>query len=265
MSDNPRYAREIDHAIARIAVGRPARTALERAAAVVLACGDRALLSHASALALWELAPWPDRPEVTAPTRRNPHGVTTHRSRTLTPRDVRRRHGIPVTSPARTLLDMAPRLTRRQLTRAVNDALRAKLLRRVDLRELLARCGGHPGRSRLAPHARSEIGATASVLEDEFLAFCAAHDLPEPKVNHVLPGGREVDAYFPEERVIVEVDSWRFHHDRETFERDRIKDAAALSAGIVTVRVTSRRLETEPAAAAARLQAILAARRRRAA
>ncbi len=245
------------------AVGRPARTDLERAAAAVLACGDRAMLSHSSALALWELRAggWPAGIEVTvAGRRRYRPGIVIHSSTTLLRRDVRHRHGIRVTSPARTLLDCTPRLSDRALTRSINDALRAGILKRDQLTELLGRCGPHPGAPRLRPFSEAEARPTRSVLEDDFLAFCGRFGLPRPQLNVVL-GGYEVDAYFQAEQVIVELDGWGFHSNRDAFERDRVRDADALAAGIETLRITWGRLRQRPADEASRLRIILARRR----
>ncbi|HEY2652117.1 MAG TPA: hypothetical protein VGI50_09365 [Solirubrobacteraceae bacterium] len=101
---------------------------------------------------------------------------------------------------------------------------------------------------------------TRSQLEDDFLAFCERWELPRPQIN-VLVAGREVDAWFPEERVIVELDGWAFHSDRDAFEGDRDKDATALALGIPTIRLTDQRMKSQPKAEAARLHRILAARR----
>ncbi|MDQ6744692.1 MAG: hypothetical protein M3Z27_01525 [Actinomycetota bacterium] len=244
-------------------LGRPATSALERSAAAVLACGDRAMLSHSSALALWELRAdgWPAGVEVTvAGNRRQRPGITVHRCVTLSRRDVRHRHGIRVTSPARALLDCTPRLSERALTRSVNDALRTGHLKRQDLVELLARCGNHTGAARLRPFAEQTGTPTRSALEDDFVAFCARFGLPRPEVN-VRVGRYEVDAYFEAERLIVELDGWGFHSSRDSFERDRIRDADALVAGVETLRITRGRLRQRPADEAARLRIILARRR----
>ncbi len=244
------------------AVGRPPTTDLERAAGAVLACGEDALLSHASALALWELAPrgWPSRVEVTGPGHRRPSGLIVHRCSTLTARDRKHRQRIPVTSPARTLLDCAVRLTAKTLTRAVNDALRRHLLRRWHLQELTSRCGGHPGAARLTPFAEVDHEPTRSPLEDEFLDFCRRYGLPVPKVN-VMLGDFEVDALFEAERVIVELDSFTYHSSRDAFERDRMRDLSALRNGLVTVRITRERLERRPRQEADQLHEILRRRR----
>ena len=239
-------------------VGRPAGTALERAAAAVLACGPGAALSHQSALALWGLLSWPWRMHVTTATDRRPPKLAVHRSRTLTPADIRTRHGIRVTSLARALLDCAPNLTR--LTRTVNDALRSPHMTRAQLADVVKRCPTHRGAKLLLPFVATRNGPTRSEFEDRFVPFCRQYGLPEPLINEPLLG-YEVDALFLAERVIVELDGWDFHNDRAAFERDRNRDADLLAAGFVTVRITWDRLVDRPADEAARLHQILAMRR----
>jgi hypothetical protein len=164
------------------AVGRPPLTALERAAAAVLACGPGAALSHFAALALWGyLDRRPAHFDVTVAVDRRPAGVTVHRSSTVTRRDIRMHRGIAVTSPARTPLDCAPRLTRRLLTRAVNDGLRSRFLTRSQLAEVCRRCPKHPGAKLLTWFIHTSDGATRSEFEDSFLAFCARFGLPCPR------------------------------------------------------------------------------------
>jgi predicted transcriptional regulator of viral defense system len=246
------------------AVGRPPVTQLERAAAAVLAAGPWAALSHRSAMALWGFAKrWPARLDVTVPAGdRRPKGITVHRSATLHRRDVTTQLGIRVTSPARTVLDCAPPLTDRALTRTVNDALLSNYLKRAHLAELLMRRPRHPAAKRLrtfVPVTKAD-NPTRSGLEDDFIAFCASFGLPRPKVNTVV-GGYEVDAFFEAERLIVELDSWTFHSSRDSFETDRNRDADALANGIGTVRITSERMGKTPSQEAARLRAILQRRR----
>lgn len=242
-------------------VGTASNTPLEHAAAAVLACGDDAALSHGSALTLWGLQKRWDYPfHVTTHTHRRPSGPIVHQSRTLTEADIRRHSGIRVTSPARTLLDCAPDLAQRRLTRAVNDALRSPYLTRAQLIDVLRRCPTHRGASLLRPFAVTKTGPTRSEFEDRFVPFCRHYGLPEPLINEPL-FGYEVDALFPAERVIVELDGWDFHNDRAAFERDRNRDADLLAAGFVTVRITWERLVLRPAPEAARLHQILAMRR----
>jgi hypothetical protein len=239
-------------------VGRPPKTALERAAAAVLACGPGATLSHRSALALWGLGNWRGSIEVTEPGDHRPKGVRVHHATALAPRDVRTHQGIRVTSPARTLLDCAPAMTYRALTRAVNDARRSPQahVRMKDLADVIERFRYHPGAARLKPLLRLKGGPTRSEWEDAFPAFCARHGLPEP-VMSTRVGGHEVDAVFPAVRVIIELDGWDFHSDRDSFESDRDRDADTLAAGYHTVRITWERMHERPTREAKRLHEII--------
>jgi Protein of unknown function (DUF559) len=229
--------------------GGPPNTPLERAAAAVLACGAGAALSHGSALTLWGIEKhWRTPLHVTAPTDRRPSGLIVHRSRTVTRADIRTHFGIRATSPARTLLDCAPTLT--SLARAVNDALHSPYMTQAQLAEVVQRCPTHRGAKLLLPFVASSAGPTRSEFEDRFRPFCREYDFPEPLIN-VDVCGYEVDALFPNERVIVELDGWDFHNDRAAFERDRNRDADLLAAGFVTVRITWDRLILRPAQEAA--------------
>jgi very-short-patch-repair endonuclease len=201
--------------------------------AAVLACGNGAVLSHRSAAALWGLVRW-DRPvEVTALTARRHRGVLVHRSRTLTRAEVTHHYGIPVTSPDRTLADLARVLDAASLTRAVNDARLRHLVRQDN----------------------AETGPTRSVFEDAFLAFVDRHALPRPEVNqHIL--GYEVDMLWRAQRLIAELDG-RLYHEH-SFEEDRERDATLTAAGLRVVRVTWRRLNRNEEREAGRFRALLA-------
>jgi Transcriptional regulator, AbiEi antitoxin len=241
------------------AVGHQQRTAIATAMAAVLACGPDAVLSHDSAAALWGVRTWPSVPEVTAPHDRRRRGIRAHRTETLLRKDIRRQSNIRVTSPSRTILDIQSRLTDRQLIRAVNDLRLNKHLRATELERLL----------RTSPRVHRLIdpqqNPTRSPGEDAFLEFCSTHRLPIPRVNIKLFGD-ERDAVFEVEKVIVEIDGWPFHRDRQSFESDRERDTVAAEHGYLTVRLTWKRL-TGPGAAreAARLRRILEHRRREAA
>jgi Transcriptional regulator, AbiEi antitoxin len=242
-------------------VGRPPRTAFERASAAVLACGPGAALSHHSALALWDLTPrWPWSLSVTALCDRRPAGIKVHGSRHLLGRDFRRHNGIRVTSPARTFLDCAPSLSQKALTRAVNEARRRLKLRPADLDDVIRRFPRCPGARRLREFVDAKGGPTRSGWEDDFPGFCRHFGLPEP-VMAANVYGWEVDALFPDEKVIVELDGWEFHSSRESFETDRERDASTLAAGCVTVRLTWERMHARAAHEAARLHTILEQRR----
>jgi Transcriptional regulator, AbiEi antitoxin/Protein of unknown function (DUF559) len=241
------------------AVGTVNRTPLGRATAAVLACGEHAVLSYGSAASLWGFNKYWDMPlEVTAPTVRKHKGIKVHRSRTLARSDITKQLGVRVTTPERTALDIAPRLTDKRLRRVVNDARHAGYVHLDALADVLARNPTHPGAKRLRPFVETPSNPTRSGLEDEFAVFCTRYGLPTPVTNtHLL--GYEVDALFPVERVIVEIDGRRFHED--TFESDRDRDADMLAAGIVTVRITDKRMNHNPEHEARRLNKILEARR----
>jgi hypothetical protein len=241
------------------AVGSVNITPLGRATAAILACGDQAALSHGSGASLWGFYTYWDMPlEVIAPTVHTHTGIRVHRSRTLTREDITRQLGVRVTTPERTTLDIAPRLHDKRLKRVVNDARHAGYLHLDALADVLARNPTHPGAKRLRPFVETRTNPTRSPLEDDFAVFCRRYGLPAPVTNTYL-FGREIDVWFPVERVIVELDGRRFHED--TFESDRDRDADMLAAGIVTVRITDKRMKQNPEREASRLNTILEARR----
>jgi hypothetical protein len=235
-------------------VGRPAVTPHERAMAAVLACGLRAALSHVPGGALWEIGlRWPAVMEVTAPSKRSRPGIRVHESATLTRRDITRHYGIPVTTLARTLLDLAEVLDTPSLTRAVNEARLRRKSTLTDLAELLDRS---PGRAtkRLRPFIQNPTGPTRSEFEDAFLAFVHRHGLPMPEMNQIV-AGYEVDVLYRKQRLVVELDGREFHEN--AFEADRERDAAVLNAGLSVLRLTWRRLTRQEQAEADRLHSLL--------
>jgi Transcriptional regulator, AbiEi antitoxin len=244
------------------AVGHVPIGAADRAAGALLACGPEAVLSHGSAASLWGFFKRWELPfEVTTVGDRRPRTIRVHRSTSLTRKDIGHHLGLRVTTPARTILDIAPRLTDKALTRAVNDARLSNYLRLPALGELLERCSRHPGAKRLTPFLQAPSGPTRSEFEDEFLAFTKRFGLPLPNVNATV-GGREVDALFEAEKLIVELDGYDYHSSKDAFEGDRERDAEHLLDGYGTVRVTWDRLTGTPRKEATRLHAILARRRR---
>lgn len=241
------------------AVGHLPTLPQDRAFAAALACGPGAVLSHGTAAAVWGIfSTWATPFEVTAPGRRRRRGIRIHRA-ALNPADKTVQLGLPVTSPARTVLDMTPRLRDKPLSRAVND-LRHGYLSLDDLAELLDRCPGHPGAARLRPFVHAPKGPTRSEFEDAFEAFRERFGLPEALVNTEVVGF-EVDVYFPAERVVVQLDGWDFHSSRESFISDRDEDATLLELDIVTVRITWERIEEKSVREARRLLRILENRR----
>jgi hypothetical protein len=222
------------------AVGHVDRTPIALAHAAVLACSDDAVLSHDSAAALWGLRRWPAQPEVSSPQKRVRPGINTYRTTTLRRGDVTVNHGIAVTTVIRTIIDIEPRLTDPQLIRAIQDARHAHHLQPSKLDEFLQRC----------PRARDLVdptqNPTRSPLEDDFVAFAKRHGLPIPRIN-VRVNGQEVDALFPEERVIVELDSLEFHDDPISWRNDRRRDRASAAHGYLTVRLIKEDLTDEDA------------------
>jgi very-short-patch-repair endonuclease len=224
--------------------------------AAVLACGSGAVLSHLSAATLWELLlPWPDAVHVTAATYHHHPGVVLHRSRSLDQVDVTEKEGIPVTTPARTLVDLGGILDGRSLTRVFNDA---RVRRLTSSQQVLAAVARSPGRTtaRLRRLAEEGLGPTRSQLEDAFIAFLKRHRLPPPEVNQAVLG-YEVDMLWRERGLIVELDGYRFHGTRVAFEQDRRRDADLMAGGYRVVRVTWRRLKDEPRSEAQRLRSLL--------
>jgi hypothetical protein len=206
------------------AVGHVPVSPLATAMAAVLACGENAVLSHRSAAALWRILPrWPHPVEVTARAGRTLRGIHVHRSRTLTEHDITRDNGIPVTTPNRTLLDLAETLPDRELTRAQNEAYVLKLTTPPTLITFLTRNRGR-STSRLTPGR----DATRSHLEDDFLRFLRRHNLPKPELNQRI-AGYEVDAVWRDKRLVVELDGYAYHATPEAFERDRERDATLLA------------------------------------
>jgi Transcriptional regulator, AbiEi antitoxin len=232
------------------AVGYPRVEPVALAAAAVLASGDGAVPSHESAAALWGFRRWPRLPEVTVLTDRRPPGVRTHRSKTLTRVEIRTELGIRTTSAARTIADIVRRLTDRQLTRAIQDSRHARHIRPPDLEKLLRTC----------PRARALVdrtqNPTRSGLEDDFLRWIRRYKLPMPTIN-VKASGKEVDAWFHNERVVLEVDSWEYHGDPITFRSDAERGTAHAANGFLPLRLTDDRLT---AVEAERLHGILARR-----
>jgi very-short-patch-repair endonuclease len=229
--------------------------------AAALACGPRAGLCDAAAGALWGIRRSDAAQiDVVVPSRggRSRAGLRIHRRPSLLPGELITEEGIPVTSPARTLLDLAAILNLDALHRALD---RAEMLELTDSPALDAIARAHPNHRGATP-LRAALttyvaGAmTRSDLEERFLALCRRHGLPPPRTNQHVHGF-EVDFLFAEQRLVVETDGWRSHRSRRAFERDRDRDAALLLQGYRTLRITHERLRSDPAGVAATLSALL--------
>jgi hypothetical protein len=229
------------------AVGHTALRAEGRRLAAVLACGEGAVLSHVSAAAHWGLLHTAaTKTDVTAPATRRAHsGIRLHLSRSLIARDTTTHEQIPITTIARTLLDLAATQPEARLERALAQAHHLRIYDHAAITDVLARANGHRGTSALArAAAREDPKLTASDWEDRMLAIIRDAKLPEPLVNHPLDapdyGRLRPDFYWPAHDLIVETDGWETHGTRPAFERDRAKDAALTAAGLRVVRFTWR-------------------------
>lgn len=206
------------------------------------------MLSRHAAAALWELRTAPTGPiDVTAPGKRTHRGIRCHVARRFDPRDRTTIDGIPVTSLNRTLLDEAEVLSPQRLRSMLEAVQRRDLLNLESLQALLARSPGRRGvkplRAALAL-LHDEAPWTQSELERRFLELIRAAGLPEPQANVVVEGV-VVDFFWPAQRLVVEVDGYRFHKAKRTFEDDRRRDAKLQIAAVRVLRVTHQRIAAE--------------------
>jgi very-short-patch-repair endonuclease len=228
--------------------------------AAVLACGPGSVLSHRSAAALWELRPsGATAIDVTVAVRSGRakrKGIRVHRTRRLSREETVVRDQIPVTTVARTLLDLADVLTTQALKRAIDES---EYRGRFDLTSLSAVVENNPGRrgAKLLALAKEPAQRTSSDLEIDFLAFCRRHSLPRPAVGATI-AGYEVDFSWPEARLIVETDGRAAHRTRRAFESDRTRDRRTLRAGYRTIRPTDRALRDDGPEVARDLRSLLA-------
>ncbi len=246
------------------AVGHSAVTRHGLCMAAVLAAGEDALLSHRSAAWLWGLSDRWWRPvEVTAPTRRQRRReLHLHSSKALEAEDRASSEGVPVTAVPRTLLDFAA-VDPFYLPQALNRAERLGLLDLAAVGALISRSAGFRGvaRLRVALEPFRPGVFTRSGLERRFLSLIREAGLPRPLSNfHV--DEYELDAYWPAEQFAVELDTYDYHGDRSSFETDRLRQEDLKLGGIEMIRVTGVRLDREPKVVIARLEELLAQRRR---
>jgi len=207
------------------------------------------ILSHRSAAALWGIRPSQGRIDVTTPrTRAKRPGLLLHRA-VLAPDEITAHDGIPVTTPARTLLDLAAVLQRHQLQQAINEA---EIRRLEGPHHLTSRYPTKRGTRAL--RALAPPTYTRSDLEARFATFLNDRRYPRPLTNTIIEG-KEVDVAWPDCRLIIELDSWEYHGTRHAFEDDRRKDRRLKAAGWTVLRVTWRDLD-DPDALEAELRAL---------
>ena len=226
----------------------PVPGAIELAA--VLACGKRAFVSHRSAAMLWGLVKASgDGVDVTVVRRRcrSRAGLRVHRVDELSAADCGQQRGIPVTAPARTLIDYASTAGAEEAERVIAEAFALKL---VTEPEILAAAERAPGRAGVA-QVRAILGQaggpkrTRSGGERAMLRLIRAARLPTPRTNYPV-AGFSADFCWPEERLIVEVDGYDFHSHRAAFERDHRRDIVHRDAGYEVLRFTGRQLAEAP-------------------
>ena len=245
------------------AVGHAKLSRLGRLWAAMLAGGPGALLSHQTAGNEWAVLLSPNAALIHVTTvhrrRRRLGNIVFHRTKQIHPNDRDTCNGIPITSVPRTLLDLAESVPANRLRRAFEKSIHIGLFDKTALDELLQRSHGRHGikpLTALAATSLEEPPELRSDLEHRFRELCEQHNLPVPNFNVDILG-HCVDAYWPNEHLVVEVDSWEFHSSREAFEADRTRDRELQVAGISVMRVTDRALERESGVVAGQIRMAL--------
>jgi very-short-patch-repair endonuclease len=227
--------------------------------AAILACGGEARISHGTAAlrhGMLRSGDYLNEVEVTMPRRRRRRleGVRIHRIQDLRDDEVTEMHGMPVTTPARTLLDLAEVATAREVEQAYAAALRMQLVTPDSMREMLDRHPSHRGaplwRRMLAQHDGPAF--TRSEAEEKLLALTRSAGLPRPQLNVNLLG-HEVDFLWRSARVVAEVDGYAFHASSRSFALDRRRDAELAAAGYRVLRFTWADLDGDRVATIVRL------------
>lgn len=262
----------VDHRVARgilrpihrgvYLVGHAAPARYSREMAAALAVGSGAVVSHRSAAAMMEILRYPAKGDVWIVTAtghsQGRSGIRVQRTRVLAPRDTGRIDGVAVTSPARTLVDLAAVVEPDWLELAVAEAQVKRLVRTEDLRAQLQRSRKRPGVGRLRAllDRTAEPAYTKSLAERKMLSLIRSARLPEPEVN-VHVGRFLVDFFWREQRVVAEFDSYEFHSHSRAFERDRDRTNELQLQGYTVLRFAWRHLTREPRRVEVRLRRAL--------
>lgn len=215
--------------------------------------GESAIVSHRSAARLWQLPGFPLVVEISLPRALKPprRGLVIH-SQIVESDDRRLIERVPVTSPARTIVDLATVVERPQLAIALDDALRRRLVDIRDLEARAARMKGRRGTRRLRDLllARGDGPAIESPLESGVFELLRANGIHPVRQYAIRDEGRliaRVDFAFPPEKLIVEVDGYLWHSSRPDWERDRQRRNELSSRGWRVLHVTSKQLREAPA------------------
>jgi very-short-patch-repair endonuclease len=258
-----RIAKQELHVVWRgvYAVGRPELTRRGELMAAALACGRGAVLSHDTAAELWEIRPARKgviHVSVRDTSARRLPGVRVHRRPTLEDADMTRCHRIPVTTPVRTLIDIAAQLRAEALETAINEGNKRELFDPQELRAEVDKRGGLRGVGRLRTVLdRRTLVVTDSVLERWFLPLSERAGLPQPQTQAWVNGVR-VDFYYAEIGLVVETDGLRYHRTPAQQARDRIRDQAHTAAGLTTLRFTHDQVRHDPSYVCSTLASVAA-------
>jgi very-short-patch-repair endonuclease len=229
------------------AVGRPELTQEGHWMAAVLRCGPDAYLSHLSAAAHWQIRRPPRGPidiSLIAAVFRQPPGIRVHRRPSLVATDLTTHEGIPITTPIRTLIDLATRLSARELEAAVNESDKLDLVDPESLRSALDERSGQPGVAKLRKLLdRHTFRLTDSELERRFLRIVRRAGLPLPETQVKLAG--RVDFHWPKLGLVVETDGWRYHRTPAQQAKDNRRMQAHAAAGRSAVRISHYEIRHE--------------------
>jgi very-short-patch-repair endonuclease len=238
-------------------VGHNSPSIEARYLAAVRACGEEALLAGRAAANLFGLirggAP---PPEVVARGQRRPPGVLVRRCAWINPREATTWRGIPITTIARTLVDLAAVLAEEELARAFHEAVVKHRTTPAQVDAVLSRRHNWPGARQLRRAIWGEVPVTLSRLERRFLARLRAASLPVPDTNSRVDG-RYVDCRWPAQRLTVELDSYQYHGTRHAWEQDREREREARARGDQFRRYTWRDVAEDPEPMLADLRTLL--------
>jgi hypothetical protein len=238
-------------------VGHAALSTEATYTAAVLACGDGAVLGgRAAAFLLGMIRGQAPAPGVHTRTERQIAGIATRRARSMDPRDVTTWKGIPVTTPARTLVDLAESLSLDQLSRAMHQADVLHHTTPDHVEAVLQRRPTSKGAAKLREVIHGDQGRILSKLERAFIRLLKANHLPLPTTNRPA-GGRFVDCRWPELKLTVELDSYRYHRSRHAWEQDRLRERQAYAHGDQFRRYTWGDVVEHPRPTLSELRAVL--------
>jgi hypothetical protein len=231
-------------------IGRKDLSPEGRWMAAVLACGESACLSHRSAGALYGICEERNGVvEVSVRRTGNVHrdGIKVRRRPSLPSQNVGALHRIPITSPVRTLIDLAIELSTKLLLRAVNEADKLDVINVETLRSELDAYAGVPGAKRLvALLDKDTFVLTQEELERLFLPLAREAGLPLPLTGEIV-NGYEVDFFWPDLKLVVETDGLRYHRTPSAQAKDARRDQAHTAAGYTRLRFTHWQVKYEPA------------------